>query len=315
MGSLFRGYCTEITNSFTKKILIEQGELDRLQQRQLRDYSPELQAMGRLLNDIRDIMESKKLSAEERMNMISGLQIRFDKLKKETGVLSGALPVQAVPAPPLPAPAVLPKILAEKGIRPDIVLGKDEEEQDAKDEYGENEQVDKDNSAQASDLSPQMARVIRWNVPGLYQQKAHRLLKRITENPDILTRNEDGEAVIYGDAIPGSNFKSLFKSMVSNQQNLNQVGIDEFLRALRSLGVKKDDISGEPLKIKYSNVAPYSTHKRHSTPTKYEDEDKDDEEEIRQPSLKHRIHKDKNIFLKFCTRRKGLFSQVTRAHA
>ena len=137
-----------------------------------------------------------------------------------------------------------------------------------------------------------MARVIRWNVPNLYQQKAHRLLKRITENPDILTRNENGEAVIYGAAIPGSNFKSLFKSMVSNKQNLNQVGIDEFIRALRSLGVKNDDISGEPLKIKYSNVASYSIYKRHSTPTKYEDENEDDDKEkVRQPSDKHRIHK------------------------
>ena len=45
-----------MTNTFTKKILIEQAELDPLQQRQLRDFSPELQAMGRLLNDIRDIM-------------------------------------------------------------------------------------------------------------------------------------------------------------------------------------------------------------------------------------------------------------------
>ena len=35
--------------------------------------------------------------------------------------------------------------------------------------------------------------------------------------------------------------------------------IDGFLRSLQSLGVKKDDISGEPLKIKYNNVAPYST--------------------------------------------------------
>ena len=75
---------------------------------------------------------------------------------------------------------------------------------------------------------------------------------------------------------------------------MNQVGIDEFLRALRSLVVKKDDISNEPLKIKYSNVAAYNTHKRHSTPTKYEDEDEDDdEEEVRLPSHKHRIHKDK----------------------
>ena len=52
--------------------------------------------MGRLLNDIKDIMASKQLSAEKQMNMISGLQIQFDKLNKETGVLSGALPAQAV---------------------------------------------------------------------------------------------------------------------------------------------------------------------------------------------------------------------------
>ena len=67
------------------------------------------------------------------------------------------------------------------------------------------------------------------------------------EHADILTRNENGEAEIYGNAIPCSNFKSLFKSMLSNQQNFNQVGIDEFIRALRSLGVKKDDISGKLL--------------------------------------------------------------------
>ena len=68
--------------------------------------------------------------------------------------------------------------------------------------------------------------------------------------------------------------------MVSNQLNLNQVNFDEFLQALRGLGVNKNNgISGEPLKIKYSNVAPYSTHKHHSTPPKYEDEKEDDDEE------------------------------------
>ena len=66
------------------------------------------------------------------------------------------------------------------------------------------------------------------------------------------------------------------------------MGIDEFLCALRSLGVKKDDISGEPLKIKYSNVARYKTHQLLSTPTKYEDHNKDnDEEEVHPPCHKH----------------------------
>ena len=118
-----------------------------------------------------------------------------------------------------------------------------------------------------------MARVIRWNIPGVYQQKAHRLLKKITDQPDILNRNENGEAGVYVNAIPGSNFKSLFKSMVSNHQNLNQVGIDEFPLALRSLGVKKNEISGEPLKIKYKNVAPYGAVQCHSTSVEYEAKD------------------------------------------
>ena len=86
--------------------------------------------------------------------------------------------------------------------------------------------------------------------------------------------------------------------MVSNQQNLNQVGIDKFLRALQSLGVKKDDISGEPLKIKYSTLAPYSTYQRHSTSTTYKDEEENNyEEEVRPPSQKQRVHKDKKTSL------------------
>ena len=67
-------------SSFSKKVLIEQTELYRLQQRQLREYSPELQAMVRLLNNMIDITANKKLNAEERSNSITGLQIQFDKL-------------------------------------------------------------------------------------------------------------------------------------------------------------------------------------------------------------------------------------------
>ena len=67
-------------SSFSKKVLIKQAELDRLQQRQLQQYSHELQAIVRLLNNMRDITAYKKLNAEERLNSISGLQIQFDKL-------------------------------------------------------------------------------------------------------------------------------------------------------------------------------------------------------------------------------------------
>ena len=139
-----------------------------------------------------------------------------------------------------------------------------------------------------------MARLIRWNISGVYQQKAHRLLKQITEQPDIFTRNKNGETLVYGDAIPGSNFKSLFKSMVSNQQDLHQVGIDDFLRALRSVGVKKDKISGEPLKIRYKIVAPYGAVQRNSTPVEYEHGTVDEKEDIAKEEVRPPYQKAKN---------------------
>lgn len=89
-----------MTSNFAKKVLIEQAELDRLQQRQLRDFSPELQAMAGLQAGILDIMGRKKLTAEERLNLISSVQISFDNLKKETKMLSGALFPPAANAPP-----------------------------------------------------------------------------------------------------------------------------------------------------------------------------------------------------------------------
>ena len=106
-------------SSFSKKVLIEQAELDLVQPQQLREYSPELQAIVRLLNNMRDFTANKKLNAEERLNSISGLQIQFDKLKKDTGLLRGAIQPQVVHEAPLAARPVQPQILADKGIGPE----------------------------------------------------------------------------------------------------------------------------------------------------------------------------------------------------
>ena len=93
---------------------------------------------------------------------------------------------------------------------------------------------------------------------------AHKLLKEIIEHAYILTKHKNGKALANGDAIPSSNFKSIFKSMVSNQPNFNKVGIEKFLRALRSLGIKKDEISASPLKpsiVMWRAIAPTSVNR------------------------------------------------------
>lgn len=64
------------------------------------------------------------------------------------------------------------------------------------------------------------------------------------ENKGILDHNKAGEAVVYGEAILGSNFKLLFTSLICRQQDLRQVGIGEFFRALWRFGITKNDLSG-----------------------------------------------------------------------
>ena len=96
-----------------------------------------------------DITANKKRNAEERLNSISGLQIQFDKLKKETGLLSGAIQPQVAHEALLAARPLQPNVLADKGIGSEIEPEKEEQEEQYEDVLEEN-----DKSDQASALSP-----------------------------------------------------------------------------------------------------------------------------------------------------------------
>ena len=107
---------------------------------------------------------------------------------------------KVAPAPQPSTPTVLSEILAEKGIGSDMAPEDEDENVEKKEEF-------KEQPAPGSGLSQHLKTVIRWNIDGLYQAKARRLLKKTTKNKGILDRNKAWEAVVYGEAIPGSNFK------------------------------------------------------------------------------------------------------------
>ena len=83
--------------------------------------------MVRLLNNMMDITANNKLTAEIRLNSISGLQIQFDKLKKETGLVSGAILFQVAFEASPTARRIQPKVLADKDIGPKIKPEKKEQ--------------------------------------------------------------------------------------------------------------------------------------------------------------------------------------------
>ena len=75
-------------NSYVKTVLIEQTELDCLQQRQIRDYSPELHNMAVLRKQIDEVLSKKGMSADAKLSLLSTYQTRFDKLQKDIGMPS-----------------------------------------------------------------------------------------------------------------------------------------------------------------------------------------------------------------------------------
>ena len=72
---------------FIKRVLIDQAELDRLRARQLRKYSPEIQTMARLQDQIINILGQVDLTADEKLSMISSSDSRFSKLRGQTQIL------------------------------------------------------------------------------------------------------------------------------------------------------------------------------------------------------------------------------------
>ena len=70
-----------------KKVLVDEAELEKLQQRQLREYSPELASQSRLKSDIDSILRHSGLSPQEKLNKLATVQGRFEKIRKDAGVL------------------------------------------------------------------------------------------------------------------------------------------------------------------------------------------------------------------------------------
>ena len=94
--------------------LIERAELDRLRQRQIKEYNPILSQLAGIQEEIERVLRTSQLSIEDRVGILNLLHSRFDNLYKTLRFNGGpAIPtgapvpiIQPIPAgyaPPLPA--------------------------------------------------------------------------------------------------------------------------------------------------------------------------------------------------------------------
>ena len=112
--------------NFKRFSLIERDELDRLQAKQIRDYSPVLSQLVTIKNEIERVLRAPKLGSDERVKVVHLLRTRFDNIYKTLKyngmavlppVPAGAQPLvpgaQVIAAPGAIQQAALPHIGAE----------------------------------------------------------------------------------------------------------------------------------------------------------------------------------------------------------
>lgn len=88
-----------------KMLLLDQAEVERLRQRQLKEYDPTLGAMARATMEIEEVLSNRNLTDEDKLQLLGTLQERFRKLKATLGPVPVVSPVVVAP-PAVAAPTV-----------------------------------------------------------------------------------------------------------------------------------------------------------------------------------------------------------------
>ncbi len=210
-------------SSFQKMKLVEENELLRLKDKQIRDYNPQIRSMTFTQSEIDDILMDNKLSAEEKLLLINAAEKRYKGIKSTLGASStpqapvvlagmstGLVPKE--PAPPLTGlPAVLPGAAAV---------------------------------AAAPDADDPVTQRVMRGVPVRMKKKAKEMFEYIKDYPDLINFNDKTmEVSINGQSIKHSNFLDLFRSLYSSRRNYTPVGSAAFLSALSDINAPTSLIS------------------------------------------------------------------------
>ena len=197
-------------SNYFKNVLIEKGELDRLQQRQIREFLPEVHNMAYIRSRMALILDNKNIPADTKLSLLNTIHTQFEKLHKDISLPSTYSFTTGTSEP------------AVTKVKNDTAVNKTSAPTDNEDTTDQEESGESDDERQSekqeimSDDKSTPLSVEKFGFHQQYQSKASSLLFKITEHPDILKRNDAGEMVVFGKAEPDTNFNNLFKSMVDS---------------------------------------------------------------------------------------------------
>ena len=210
--------------SFDKYHLMKDEEYQRLRQKQVQQYNPELRIMARIDDDIKELLSDTTIPADVKSSIFSQLQQRFKDVKDASKVM----PKEAI-STEIEQPDVEPEPIAAAAVE----------------EYELPPPPTPARPAPIKKFSDDILSGVDKNKLG----KAKELLKLIKENPQIIATNTKGELVLHGKVIPRSNTSDLFRSLYSHYAPTSSpegaVGHSKFIGALREINVPLSLISSK----------------------------------------------------------------------
>ena len=181
--------------------LVADDELDRLRDRQLLTYEPNIRAANKLDDEIRTLLEEDaKGSPDEMLRTLQAKQARL-KMLLSAAKEAGAPPAPAPPPPPVPAPAPVPAPVAAPVPAP-----------------------------VRSTVNPS---TLLTDVPRRLREKARKAIEEMNDNG--ITFNSDKQLVINGEVVEGSNARDLIHAMNSTTLKSLPPHSSELISALHDI--------------------------------------------------------------------------------
>jgi len=236
--------------NFQKAMLVNEEELSRLVEKQIREYNPNLHILGQIQLQQESILNNPKLSSDDKLHLFKKLQQRFSTMKHVSF------------SPPISDSKKNLNFLKRKAAPEDIFEvhteksdhGLDEKEEDVSDQetlsgkdslkdLSELKDDDEKNFPGGDSSSADEGEIEVKDLPRKFNTKFNRLKELLHANQGkISSKARTGEAIIHGQVIKGSKYSDLIKNLYQYSENRNLVGTPQFSKALREIFQNKKDI-------------------------------------------------------------------------
>ena len=203
--------------------LVEEAELERLRQRQIKEYNPTLRSLGQIQEQIEKLFDDPELSDEGKCKILSHLQKRFSvnlaHYKNSTNGVGQAPEAKSL------------QIEVKSQIDP--IQNVDSEGENE----GEEEDVDE------KPLGPLIPTLEDANIPSHFANKFVRFQEFLKDHKNDISSNDKKEIVLDGEAIAYSSFPDLVRSLYVRNQDMNLIGTQQFHKKLYELNARSDMFS------------------------------------------------------------------------